>query len=147
TTSHAGTTSNNPSQQMGYAEMDAHHGEGIKIFLDNIGKNETFWHRPLEHTMDGDVKVFELEAQEIDWETEVGVTYPAFAYNGRARGPEIRVQEGEKVRIHVNNERNESRAAPWQGLRLPISMDGVPFITQDPIIPGSTFTYEFEIRN
>ncbi len=147
TTSHAGTTSNNPSQQMGYAEMDAHHGEGIQIFLDNIGKDETFWHRPLEHTMDGDVKVFELVAQEIDWETEVGVTYPAFAYNGMVPGPEIRVKEGDKVRIHVKNELNESTAVHWHGLRLPVSMDGVPFITQDPIIPGSTFTYEFEIRN
>ena len=31
----------------------------------------------------------------------------------------------------------------WHGLVLPNAMDGAGEITQDPIAPGETFTYEF----
>ncbi len=137
-----------PSQdETNHEDMDAHHGAGVQIFLDNIGKDETFWRKPMDYTMDGDTKVFELVTQEINWETEPGVTYPAFAYNGMVPGPEIRVTEGDKVRVNVRNEMTQSTAVHWHGLRVPIAMDGVPFITQDPIKPGETFSYEFEIRN
>jgi FtsP/CotA-like multicopper oxidase with cupredoxin domain len=34
----------------------------------------------------------------------------------------------------------------WHGLQVPNSQDGVPFITQPPIKPGQSFTYEFPIR-
>jgi FtsP/CotA-like multicopper oxidase with cupredoxin domain len=132
---------------MSVDEMDAHHGAGVQTFLDNIGKDDTFWRKPLEFTMDGDTKVFELVAQEINWEVEPGVTYPAFAYNGLVPGPEIRVTEGDKVRVNVKNEMTQSHAVHFHGMRLPNAMDGVPFITQDPIKPGKTFTYEFPVRN
>ncbi len=126
--------------------MDAHHGEGVQTFLDHIGEDPLFWDRRLEPTMDGDVKVFDLTVAEIQWETEVGLTYAAMAYNGIVPGPEIRVTEGDMVRVNVTNELNESTAIHWHGLVLPNSMDGVPFITQPPITPGMTFTYEFPIR-
>ena len=126
--------------------MDEHHEAGVQTFLDNIGNDPLFWDRRMEPTMDGDVKVYELLVQEITWETEVGLSYPAMAYNGIVPGPEIRVTEGDTVRVHVTNELNESTAVHWHGLVLPVSMDGVPFITQPPITPGMTFTYEFPIR-
>lgn len=131
----------------GHEEMDAHHAAGIQIFLDNIGKDETFWHRPLEFTMDGEVKVFELSCTEIEWETEAGKTFPAMAYNGMIPGPEIRVTEGDQVRILVTNEMAESTSVHWHGLFVPNNMDGVPYVTQDPIAPGETFTYEFTAKN
>ena len=127
--------------------MDEHHAEGVQIFLDNIGKDETFWGTPLEPTMDGDVKVFELVCQEITWETMPGTSFPAMAYNGIVPGPIIRVTEGDKVRVHVTNEMSQSTAVHWHGLFVPVNMDGVPFITQPPIAPGTTFTYEFTARN
>jgi manganese oxidase len=124
-------------------EMDNHHGEGVQTFLDNIGKDELFWNRTLEHTMDGDVKVFELTCQEVQWETTTGTVYTALSYNGIVPGPEIRVTEGDRVRINVKNELSESTAVHWHGLVLPNNMDGVPFVTQPPIKPGETYTYEF----
>lgn len=127
--------------------MDAMHGEGVQVFLDNIGKDETFWRPPLEPTMDGDVKVFELSVQQIDWETKPGTVYPAMAYNGLVPGPEIRVTEGDKVRIVMTNEMDQSTAIHFHGLMIPNNMDGVPFVTQPPVRPGETFTYEFPIRN
>src|SRR3970282_1815635 len=33
----------------------------------------------------------------------------------------------------------------FHGLELPIDQDGVPFITQPPIKPGETYTYEFTV--
>ncbi len=33
----------------------------------------------------------------------------------------------------------------WHGVRVPNAMDGVPFLTQKPIAPGETFTYEFDV--
>ena len=70
----------------------------------------------------------------------------AWAYNGVVPGPEIRVTEGDKVRVVVKNELPESTAVHWHGLMVPNAMDGVPFITQPPIKPGETFTYEFVAR-
>lgn len=146
--SEANGANTNPAQQSSWEEMDKHHEEGAKIYLDNIGKDPIFWERKLEYTMDGDVKVFELVVEEIQWETEPGKVFTAYAYNGIVPGPEIRVTEGDKVRINVtNNLPNESHAVHWHGLILPNNMDGVPFFTQPPIAPGTTFTYEFEIRN
>lgn len=127
--------------------MDEHHKVGVDAFLANIGKDPDFWGKPLEFEMDGDVKVFRLVCQDILWETEAGMTFQAMAYNGRIPGPEIRVTEGDKVRFLVTNEMSQSTAVHWHGLRVPVSMDGVPYITQPPITPGETFTYEFTIRN
>ena len=127
-------------------DMDDMHAAGIQTYLDNIGQEPNFWRQPLEFTMDGDVKVFELVCQEIQWETTTGLVYPAMAYNGMVPGPEIRVTEGDRIRVHVRNELNESTAVHWHGLIVPNDQDGVPFLTQPPIKPGETFTYEFNVK-
>jgi FtsP/CotA-like multicopper oxidase with cupredoxin domain len=124
-------------------EMDAMHEEGVKFFLDNIGKEPTFWNNRLSHKTEDGFKVFELTCTEMDWEVAAGQVVQAMAYNGVVPGPEIRVTEGDKVRVHVTNNMNESTAVHWHGVAVPNSMDGVPFITQPPIKPGETFTYEF----
>jgi FtsP/CotA-like multicopper oxidase with cupredoxin domain len=127
--------------------MDAHHQEGVQVFLDRIGQDPAFWGTRLEPEMDGDVKVFNLTCQDITWEVAPGQAYTAMAYNGIVPGPEIRVSEGDLVRVNVTNEMAQSTAVHFHGVLVPNSMDGVPFITQPPIKPGETFTYEFTIRN
>lgn len=136
-----------PINQQTADEMDRLHDEVVKIFLDNIGKDEHFWSNPLEYTMDGDVKVFNLVCQDIQWETMPGTAFPAMAYNGTVPGPEIRVTEGDNVRIVVKNEMRQSTGVHWHGIILPNNMDGVPFLTQPPIKPGETFNYEFNVKN
>lgn len=122
------------------AEMDAMHEAGVKAFpAPTLGKGN----RPLEYSMDGDVKVFRLTCQVVDWEVEPGKVTKAWTYNGQLPGPQIRVTEGEKVRVIVRNELPESTAVHWHGLETPNAMDGVPFITQPPIRTGEEFTYEF----
>lgn len=139
-------TSEQPTMSQAATDMDDLHAEGIQVYLDNIGKDPDFWRPPMEYTLDGDVKVFELVCQEIDWETTTGRVYPAMAYNGLVPGPEVRVTEGDRVRFIVKNEMNESTAMHWHGLIVPNDQDGVPYLTQPPIRPGETYTYEFTVK-
>jgi manganese oxidase len=140
---------NPPSQEggMDWQAMNDHHEAGVKVFLDNIGKDPIFWRPPMEYEMDGDVKVFNFTCQEIDWETAPGMVYPAFTYNGIVPGPEVRVTEGDTVRLVYKNEMTQSTAVHFHGLLVPNNVDGVPFVTQPPINPGETIAYEFKIRN
>lgn len=89
------------------------------------------------------VREFELVCGKLRWEVAPGQFVDAEAYNGQVPGPIIRATEGKRVRIGVKNELPDSTAVRWHGLRVPNAMDGVPFITQPPIKPGETYTYEF----
>jgi FtsP/CotA-like multicopper oxidase with cupredoxin domain len=125
-------------------EMDAMHEAGVKAFP---AQTKGLGGQLLPFTLDGEVKVFDLVCEVVpDWEFMPGKTVEAWTYNGVVPGPEIRVSEGDTVRVNVSNELPESTAVHWHGLMVPNSMDGVPFITQPPIKPGERFTYEFTIR-
>ena len=67
----------------------------------------------------------------------------ALGFNGDWPGPLLRVTEGDKVRAIFRNNLDESTGIHFHGQRLPNAMDGVPHVTQDPIVPGASFTYEF----
>jgi FtsP/CotA-like multicopper oxidase with cupredoxin domain/uncharacterized cupredoxin-like copper-binding protein len=88
-------------------------------------------------------KEFDLTAKIVDWEVEPGKTVKAWTYNGTVPGPMIKVANGDKVRIVLNNELPQSTSLHMHGIEAPNSMDGVPFITQDPITPGKSFRYDF----
>jgi FtsP/CotA-like multicopper oxidase with cupredoxin domain len=98
------------------------------------------------YTMDNGVKVFHLDAKPVQWEVTKGVYKTAWAYNGSVPGPQIRVNQGDRVRIIVKNDLPEGTTVHWHGLEVPNNMDGVPMVTQDPIQPGQTFTYEFTVN-
>src|SRR5437660_542255 len=66
-----------------------------------------------------------------------------WAYEGIVPGPELRIRQGEPVRITVVNKLDEDTTVHWHGIRLPNAMDGVPGLTQKPIRPGESFVYEF----
>ena len=75
-----------------------------------------------------------------------GDRYPdtaVWAYEGIVPGPELRVRQGQPVRIAVTNKLDEDTTVHWHGIRLPNAMDGVPGLTQKPIRPGESFVYEF----
>jgi plastocyanin len=97
----------------------------------------------LQYEKDGEVKVFRLAAEKIRWETAEGKLVEALAYNRMVPGPVIRVTEGDRVRIVVTNLLDEPHTTHWHGMFLPNPMDGVPGVTQEPIKPGESFTYEF----
>ena len=67
-----------------------------------------------------------------------------WCYDGTLPGPEIRARRGERLWISVENALDEETTVHWHGVRVPNAMDGVPHLTQAPIAPGETFTYEFD---
>lgn len=149
-TSNGGTPSNTPAQ-VGHSadDIDRLHKEGLEAFLKNqqtpitAGKgNQTL----APEIVDG-VKVFRLSVDEVQWEVEPGKVLAARGYNGAVPGPILRATEGDMIRVIVTNHLTESTTVHWHGLFVPNSMDGVPFINQDPVKPGATFTYEFKLRN
>ena len=91
----------------------------------------------------GQVKEFTLVAEQVEWELLPGVMTTADTFNGAVPGPTIRITEGDTVRVTVKNELPQETSIHWHGLHVPNEMDGVAGITQDPIMPGETFTYEF----
>ncbi|MFN3261186.1 MAG: multicopper oxidase family protein [Pikeienuella sp.] len=67
-----------------------------------------------------------------------------WCYGGAVPGPEIRVRQGARLRIEVENALAEETTVHWHGLRVPNGMDGVPHLTQAPIAPGEAFAYAFD---
>jgi manganese oxidase len=100
----------------------------------------------LSFELDGATKVFHLKAAPLKQKIVPFKTIDAWGYNGSSPGPTIQVTQGDRVRIHVENALPESTSMHWHGLEVPIEQDGVPFISQKPIAPGETFTYEFTIH-
>ena len=84
-----------------------------------------------------------LESREVMWELAPAKRINAMAYNGQIPGPELRLKEGERVRIVLKNALSESTTIHWHGVDVPNPMDGVPGVTQKPVQPGETFIYEF----
>jgi len=77
-----------------------------------------------------------------------GAPYPetdVWCYSGQSPGPEIRVRQGDRVRIVVENRLPEDTTVHWHGLRVPNAMDGAPDVTQPSMQPGKSFSYEFPV--
>jgi manganese oxidase len=100
----------------------------------------------LPFTLDGSTKVFRLRAEPVKRKIAPFKTIDAWGYNGSCPGPTIQVTQGDRVRILVENALPESTSMHWHGLEVPIEQDGVPFISQKPIAPGETYTYEFTVH-
>ncbi len=97
-------------------------------------------------SVQGPSREIHLEARELTWELAPGRRIRAMGYNGRIPGPEIRLKEGERVRVVLRNALREPTTIHWHGVDVPNPMDGVPGITQKRVEPGERFVYEFEAR-
>ena len=81
-------------------EMDAIHEAGVKAFpAATAGKGNLL----MVPRMEGRIKVYDLTAFEIEWETERGKKFKAYA-TMVGTGPQIRVREGDRVRVVLKNE-------------------------------------------
>jgi len=100
----------------------------------------------LPFELDNGVKVFHLVAEPVKREIFPGRVIDLWGYNGTAPGPTIQVNQGDRVRIIVDNHLPEATSVHWHGFEIPIEMDGVPGISQDPIQPGGRFVYEFTLH-
>ncbi|RDE23463.1 multicopper oxidase family protein [Parageobacillus thermoglucosidasius] len=88
-------------------------------------------------------KEIHLTAKEALLQINDKTKLPVYTYNGSVPGPQIRVKQGDTVKIRLKNELPEPITIHWHGYPVPNSQDGVPGVTMDAIQPGKTFTYEF----
>jgi len=72
------------------------------------------------------------------------VQYPqtdVWAFNGVTPGPTLRLRQGERLRVVLANRLpQQGTTIHWHGVRLPNAMDGVPDLTQPPVMPEPTTT-------
>ena len=135
-----------------------------------MGQVHTLNVPPLGYEMDGKVKVFTLVAQPVKHVLTTGRMpddaliqpqyrfksgmhhegHPKIArlwgYNGSMPGPTIEAVVGDRVRIILKNELPEPTSIHWHGLEVPNEMDGAGGVTQKPVPPGGTFSYEFTLH-
>jgi len=139
-----GTAAQAGSSAMSADEMDATMAARTKAFP---AKTEGLGGQLLAPKVLADgTKQFDLTAKVVDWELEPGKIVKAWTYNGAVPGPTLKAEAGDNVKIVIKNELPESTSIHFHGLTTPNSMDGVPDITQEPIKPGATFTYEFTAK-
>lgn len=100
----------------------------------------------LPYKMVDGFKEFHLTAEVVKRELLPGHVMNHWGYNGTFPGPTIQVVEGDKVRIVVHNKLPEPTTLHLHGLELRNSMDGVPHLTQNPIMPGKTGVYELTLH-
>ncbi len=89
----------------------------------------------------------ELTAQEVQ-KNLISDAYPAstlWTYSGENPGPQIRVKRGERVKVRLINQLSEPTSIHWHGIRIDNAMDGVAGLTQDAVLPGETFEYDFVV--
>jgi plastocyanin len=94
-------------------------------------------------TAEPQLREFTLTASEFDWELTTDVTVRVWGHNGQMPGPELRVSEGDTVRVTLRNELSVPTTIHWHGINVPNAMDGVAGLNQAPVKPGEEFVYEF----
>ncbi|MCW2973668.1 MAG: multicopper oxidase, type 3, partial [Thermoleophilia bacterium] len=91
----------------------------------------------------GRLRQFTLRVEEHDIEVADGLKFPAWTYvqpghTPAAPGPTLRVTEGDRVRITMENASTQPHSLHTHGIH-PADQDGV----LDMVQPGQSFTYEF----
>lgn len=74
---------------------------------------------------------FTLTAKESMLHLDDKTMKNAWTYNGTVPGPQLRVKQGETIRVILKNELPEPVTIHWHGLPVPNNMDGIPGVTQN----------------
>ena len=113
-------------------------GENIPVSLPDLPK--------LPFKLVNGVKEFHLIAEVVQTELMPGRPMTAWGFNGSIPGPTIEVNQGDRVRVIVENRLPEMTAMHWHGFEVPMEMDGSVGLGQDPIPPGGKFVYEWDLH-
>ncbi|MDP5277053.1 multicopper oxidase family protein [Chengkuizengella axinellae] len=112
--------------------------------LPQINKVEqNLYIRETEEDSNPPIKEFNIATKVLDWDFGKGTMEQVWTYNGTVPGEEIRVTEGDTVKVNLHNTLPEPVTIHWHGMVLPNTMDGVAGLTQNAVKPGEMFTYEF----
>jgi FtsP/CotA-like multicopper oxidase with cupredoxin domain len=100
----------------------------------------------LPWTLRDGAKEYHLIAMPVKRELLPHLEVDVWGFNGTMPGPVIEVNQGDRVRIIVENRLPESTSIHWHSLEVPVSQDGVPGLVQDFIPSGEAFVYEFTLH-
>ncbi|WP_034892152.1 multicopper oxidase domain-containing protein [Gillisia sp. Hel_I_29] len=105
----------------------------------------------LEASVEGNINNLPVREYKITIDQEMvvkakGKETMGMTINGGIPGPALEFTEGEYAVIYVENKMDVETSIHWHGMLLPNFFDGVPYLTTPPIKPGTTFKYEFEIK-
>ncbi|WP_096200516.1 multicopper oxidase family protein [Bacillus sp. FJAT-45350] len=89
-------------------------------------------------------RTFTIDIKEEHWMLNDDLMFDAWTYNGTLPGEEIRVTEGDHVVMKFTNSLDVPTAVHLHGFPVPNEMDGVPGVTQNAIMPGEEFIYEYQ---
>ena len=105
------------------------------------------------------VRTWNIAALDLEFEIAPGVYFPGWVYGsatsaaskraghiaGQCPGPTLRCVEGERLRVNFTNAGSHPHTIHFHGIHSAF-MDGVANTGRGNIMPGETFTYEFEAR-
>ncbi|WP_342041802.1 multicopper oxidase family protein [Bacillus sp. OTU2372] len=106
-----------------------------------------------------ETKVFHLYAADMEQEVAQGTTLYSWGFglwdpkkNAPASppsvpGPEIRVKEGDHVKVVFHNQQKEVHTIHFHGVDNSFAGDGTPDMSQHPTMKGDSFTYEFDAKH
>lgn len=140
------TQQNGPSKY-GTAEMEAlpkYYGGGSQTPWGGITTTNANPYKSCPLT--GATRSYDFTVAECNIRPDGVETKKAVCVNGQFPGPLIEANYGDMIRVKVTNKlHDEGTSMHWHGfLQTGMNqMDGVPGVTQCPIAPGDTMTYEF----
>lgn len=115
----------------------------MHLLSESSGTQKPRFPAPLAPRVQGREKEFDLYIDIYQHEIVPGIRVHTLAFNDQIPGPEIRVHRGDKVRVVFENKTGLNHTIHWHGIHVPWRMDGVPYVTQMPVMPGEKFVYEF----
>lgn len=86
------------------------------------------------------------EIREYTLNTSFDESSGRIVINNQTIAPTLYANEGDTLRIIVNNQMDEASSIHWHGVLLPNDQDGVPNITTQEIAAGSQFIYEYKVE-
>jgi len=101
------------------------------------------WGKATKLTGGRTLREYTVIASEREIEIAPGVFFPAWVFNGTVPGPTLRAREGDLMRVRLINASKHPHTLHFHGFHK-AEMDGVPGIGRGDILPGESFTYEFE---
>jgi len=89
---------------------------------------------------------YKLSAEKSKFNFDKNFTSDLWLYNHENPGPLLKANKGDILKVNFTNNLDEPTSIHWHGIKNINKMDGVPYLTQDPVQPGETFSYEFPVN-
>lgn len=91
-----------------------------------------------------DYREIDLDIQIVRHEIVPGYSFHALAFNGQVPGPELRLNEGEWVKVNFTNRTELLHTIHWHGVDLQYENDGVPYVTPTVMATGDAKAFRRE---